>query len=54
MGSYRSVGALGRAGGPFLAAFLYFGLGAGAPYLAAAILGILPLILVARVATRTT
>lgn len=52
MGSYRSVGALGRAGGPFIAAFLYFGMGAGAPYAAAALLGVVPLILVSRLPAR--
>ncbi|MAB88913.1 MAG: MFS transporter [Planctomycetes bacterium] len=53
MGSYRSVGALGRAGGPLLAAFLYFGIGAEAPYLAAAALAIVPLLLLARVPAQT-
>ena len=47
MGSYRSVGALGRAIGPFGAAFLYFGMGAHAPYVAAAVLGVVPLVLLA-------
>lgn len=45
MGSYRSVGALGRALGPLLAALLYFGAGAGAPYLAAATLSLPALLL---------
>lgn len=47
MGSYRSVGALGRAIGPFVAAVLYFGIGPHAPYIAAAVLGIIPVFLIA-------
>lgn len=46
MGSYRSVGALGRALGPILAAVLYFRFGAGAPYLAAAGLAVIPLVMI--------
>jgi MFS family permease len=42
MGSFRSVGALGRALGPFAAAFLYFRFGPGTPYLAAAALTAVP------------
>lgn len=53
MGSYRSVGALGRALGPFLAALLYFSTGAAAPYLASAGLSILPLIVIFRTRTPT-
>ena len=46
MGSYRSVGALGRALGPLLAAMLYFSSGPAAPYIASAVLAVLPLILI--------
>jgi len=45
MGSYRSVGALGRALGPLLAAVLYYRLGPGAPYIFAAVLGVIPLMI---------
>jgi len=48
MGSYRSVGALGRALGPLLAAMLYLGSGAGAPYVASALLSVFPLVLILR------
>ncbi|MSR75047.1 MAG: MFS transporter [Planctomycetes bacterium] len=49
LGSFRSVGALGRALGPFLAAWLYFTLGAGAPYMFAAVLLLVPAVLLRRV-----
>ena len=45
MGSFRSVGALGRAIGPLLAATLYFSFGAGAPYVLGAVLGLLPFLM---------
>ncbi len=52
MGSYRSVGALGRAVGPLLAAVLYFSGGAVVPYVTAALLCLPCLILVQRVPGR--
>lgn len=49
LGTFRSVGALGRALGPFMAAWLYFTMGAAAPYAFAAVLLVLPVWVLRRV-----
>ena len=49
LGTFRSVGALGRAVGPFCAAWLYFAAGPGAPFALAAALLVLAFSLMRRV-----
>ncbi len=49
LGAFRSVGALGRAVGPFSAAWLYFAAGPGAPFALAAALLCVALVMLRRV-----